>query len=313
MITVVARENRAGLRATTGIGEALVVWSMFAVVAIEMFATYARTPAVELFQPQYAGLAGATHRLLLVAGFPVALAAIPIVALVAARVRRPVVTIVATVAAITSATVLGSGIVAESDADVKTVNVVAVSGVVAALALTVMGVREAGVGHLRQRQQGDVLRVFVALALLALAPPWIAADLGVSLDRVPLLRRLYITDVPVYVPGRGTIAAVHDGHHHGMDGVLLALTALLLSRGIPWVAQKSLRMALVLYLSVLFAYGTENALQDFWGEQIVKRGWTTATLPETLLPRASLAWGLLIVAGLGVAALSSRTFLGPRV
>ena len=66
-------------------------------------------------------------------------------------------------------------------------------------------------------------------------------------------------------------------------------------------------------ISVLFAYGTENAVQDFWGEQIVKRGWTTAALPETLFPRASLAWAVLLLAGLAVAALSSRTFLRTRV
>jgi len=139
-----------------------------------------------------------------------------------------------------------------------------------------------------------------------LPPTWL------SLDRIPVLGWLYITDLPVYVPGRGTIAAVHDGHHHGMDGELLALSALLLSRGVPWVAQKSLRVSLLLYLSVLFAYGTENAVQDFWGEQIVKRGWTAAALPETLFPRASLAWALLLLAGLAVAALSSRTFLRTR-
>ena len=64
---------------------------------------------------------------------------------------------------------------------------------------------------------------------------------------------------------------------------------------------------------MLFAYGTENAVQDFWGEQIVKRGWTAATLPETLFPGASFAWALLLLAGLAIAALSSRTFLRPRV
>lgn len=286
---------------------------MLAVVAVEIFITYSRTPPAELFQPQYAGLGGATHRLLLVAGFPVALAAIPIVAFVAARVRRPIVTSLAATTVIASATVLLSGVVAETDADVKTVNVFAVTGVVVAFVLTVIGARDAGFGHARARQQGDALRAGVALALLALAPPWIAADLGFSLDRVPILGWLYITDIPVYVPGRGTIAAVHDGHHHGMDGVLLALSALLLSRGVPWVAQKSLRVSLLLYLSVLFAYGTENAVQDFWGEQIVKRGWTTAALPETLFPRASLAWAVLLLAGLAVAALSSRTFLRTRV
>ena len=36
---------------------------MLAVVAGEIFVTYSRTPPAELFQPQYAGLGGATHRL----------------------------------------------------------------------------------------------------------------------------------------------------------------------------------------------------------------------------------------------------------
>ena len=132
---------------TTGIGEALVVWSIFVVVAVEIFATYARSPAAELFQPQYAGLGGATRRLLLVAGFPVALAAIPIVTFVAARVRRPIVTILAATTVIASATVLVSGVVTETDADVKTVNVFAVTGVVVAFVLSVIGARDAGFGH----------------------------------------------------------------------------------------------------------------------------------------------------------------------
>ena len=48
------------------------------------------------------------------------------------------------------------------------------------------------------------------------------------------------------------------------------------------------------------AYGIANAANDFWFEQIVKRGWTRWTIPNVLYPKASIAWALIV---LGAAAL----------
>jgi hypothetical protein len=49
-------------------------------------------------------------------------------------------------------------------------------------------------------------------------------------------------------------------------------------------------------VSLLLVYGLANAVQDFWLEQVVKRGWTDHRIPSLLRPGPSLAW-----AGLGVA------------
>lgn len=299
----------AGRGTTTGLSESLVVWVILAVVAIEIFVTLARTPAAELYQPQYAGPRGATTRALLFIAFPGGIVAIAVLPLVVARLRRGAATPLAIGAAALGATGLVGGVVEETEAGVAPLGALAVAGVAVAVVLTVLARRRAGAGRPRSRQRGDRMRLVLGVALLAIAPPWIAADLGLSLDRVPLLSRLFITDVPVLIPGRGTIAAVHDGHHHGMDGVLLALAALLISRGVPSLVQPALRRVATAAVSVAFVLGVYNAAQDFWGEQIAKRGWTSVTPPSV----ASLGWGwfLLALAAVAVGAAAGRTILRP--
>ena len=78
------------------------------------------------------------------------------------------------------------------------------------------------------------------------------------------------------------IAAVHLGHHHGLDGALLVLTALLLSR--VSIEGRVLRIVLFSYLGAMFAYGAVNCVQDAWNEQLVKRGWTDSSIPSAILP-----------------------------
>ena len=42
------------------------------------------------------------------------------------------------------------------------------------------------------------------------------------------------------------------------------------------------------------SYGLANALQDFWFEQLVKRGTTSVTIPSLIRPAASWAWAAMI-------------------
>ena len=93
------------------------------------------------------------------------------------------------------------------------------------------------------------------------------------------------------------IAAVHLGHHHGLDGALLVLTALLLSR--VSIDGRVLRIVLFSYLGAMFAYGAVNCVQDAWNEQLVKRGWTDSSIPSAILPSAKPIW--LVVVALAVA------------
>jgi hypothetical protein len=85
------------------------------------------------------------------------------------------------------------------------------------------------------------------------------------------------------------LAAVHLGFHHGTAGVLLALTALALSRVVR-------TRALAAYLSLMLAYGLGNAYQDGWNEQLWKRGTTDHHIESVLRPELSIGW-LTILAG----------------
>jgi hypothetical protein len=119
------------------------------------------------------------------------------------------------------------------------------------------------------------------------------------------LRSLFLTDQLRTQPGvPGLHQAVHAGFHHGWAGVMLALTAMLLSRAIPYLRSTRLRHALALYLSFLLAYGLANAVQDFQLEQIVKRGLMTYQLPMMLAPALNWAWALLLLAATAIHALA---------
>jgi hypothetical protein len=154
--------------------------------------------------------------------------------------------------------------------------------------------RSHGLGRLG-RERGDLLRIAVAGVLLVGGLPWIAANYAVSLD-VPLLHSIFLTDQLASQPSvPGLHQAVHDGHHHGLDGVLLAWTALLVSRTLGHLVHDRLRSLLTTYLGFLFVYGTANAFQDFWTEQIVKRGLTTHEIPIFLAPSLSVPWLVMVL------------------
>ena len=131
--------------------------------------------------------------------------------------------------------------------------------------------------------RGDRLRGVVAILALLTAPAWLAADLGFFLPG-----HVYRT-APYYV---------HHGHHHGMDGVLLVLSSLLLSRQLPAIRVRVRRLATAAFLALMFAYGWGNIANDFWLEQVVKRGWTTWEVPDVTTPKASTAWALIVIAAI---------------
>lgn len=85
-------------------------------------------------------------------------------------------------------------------------------------------------------------------------------------------------------PGHPHLRAVHLGNHEGIDGVLLAVTAVVLMRTLSQISSGRRRTALSAYLSLLLVYGVTVALADGWHEQIVKRGWTATKIPNVLHP-----------------------------
>ena len=245
------------------IAPAVFVWALFGIVAIGIVITYARIPPDQLYHVSRSGIDGGFGRALAFLNFPVALAALPLVALAADRLRhRPALVAVAIVSAGLCAVVVWPGVVDPADLDAKPINALPAIGVGLALLLTAVS------GLFRVRARLNPAVAVFSLALLLLAIPWIAAELGFYLDGVPVLGRLFLTEA-VY-EGH---ASVHLGHHHGMDGVLLALTGL---ATVPLVRRAHigpLRSAVGVYLGLQIAYGLANATQDGWLEQVVKRGW----------------------------------------
>jgi hypothetical protein len=274
-----------------------VVWALFAVVAAEIFVTYWRLPAHELYHVSGTGLSGGASRVLVFLDFPLALVAIPVLLVLADRQPSNAARVAAVVGLVLSAAIFWPGIVKQSDLDARSVNVIPALGVLIALSLTVVAARRLGWAHARARRSGDRIAVIVALVVLLVAVPWFAADLGFYLDSVPVLGTLYQTGELRNQPGVPTLQpAVHHGHHHGMDGVLLVLTALLLSRLVASVRATGLRRTLGAYLALMFCYGLGEIANDFWLEQVVKRGWTGWEIPDVTTPKASVAWGVILLA-----------------
>src|SRR5919204_3515769 len=275
----------------------VLLWAMFAVVAIEIVVTYSRIPPAKLYSVSGTGLGAGFGRALVFLNFPVALAALPVVALAADRLRRAPALVAAVVAAGLCAVVFRPGVVDQYDLDARPVNALPAAGVALAVALSLA----AGLHRERLR-----LRAAPAVLLL-LALPWLAADLGFHLDGVPVLGWIFLTGKVV-----GVRAAVHLGHHHGMDGVLLTFAALLLVPLARRAATPALRLLVGLYLGLEIAYGLANATQDWWLEQVAKRGWTTHVMPGVLRPAATLPWLGIAVAAAVFAALILRRAPAPR-
>lgn len=271
-------------------------WCLFALVALAILVTYSRVPIGELYHVSHAGIVGGSSRTVVFANFPLALVAIPILAILAERLATPAARIAASVGIVLSAAVYWPGVVTESDLDVRAVNAIAALGVVVGLCLTLLAWYLLAPPGRPTRQRGDGLRVCLGLIALVLGIPWIAADLGLHLNGVPLLGAIYQTGELRSQPDvAGLHPAVHYGHHHGMDGVLLVLSALLLSRTLATVRASWLRYGLGGYLALMLCYGAGNLANDIWLEQVVKRGWTDWEIPNVTTPKASAAWGVILV------------------
>lgn len=296
-----AREAAAGPTDPEGRGfplEVLVVWSLFFADAIAMFVTYSRLPPGQLYHVSGSGIEGGASRVVVFANYSTALAAIPIIAIAAERLSRRWTTIVAIVALVMTAAAFWPGVVDQSDLDARPVNAIAATGVLLALALTAVALLRLPDRSFARRQPADWLRGAVAIVAVLLGLPWIAADLGLYLDGVPGLRDVYQTgkltwETPML---HRLFPTVHHGHHHGLDAVLLLLAALVLSRVVPSVRLRPLRIALGSYLALIVAYALANMANDAWDEQVVKRGWTDWLIPDVVQPKLSAAWAL-IVAG----------------
>jgi hypothetical protein len=301
----------------------LAVWGLFALSAVAVAVTYARVPVDELYNVSVGGAGGGLGRALVFLNFPTALVAIALALISVDRLPGRAYAGAATVTVGLCAVVLVPGVVDQGDLDAKLVNTLPALGVLGALALTIAAVgsrtsypagaprpttrlrsylekarvwfthRAGFVATVRRHRYGlSTVAAPLAATLIFLASlPWIAAELGFYLDG-PFLGSEVRPE-----PGHDDLRAVHLGHHHGMDGSLLALAAIALRLVPARMRRLRLRGAVAALLSLMLAYGLANAVQDFWGEQIVKRGWAHEALPSVLRPEVSFAWlGILVAA-----------------
>jgi hypothetical protein len=283
-----------------GLGEMLVAWALYAIVALEVLVTYARLPAEQLYNVSGSGLEGGAGRALVYLGYPASLAVIAFLPILVERLDHPLASLTALASLGLCLTIGIPGVLEESDLDAKPVNALAGTGVGLALLLTIVALARGGLGVSAALGDWDWARVGLALVLFLASFPWLAAELGFHAGGP-----VFLSEELRPEPGHPEIRAVHLGHHHGMDGVLLAWTALLLSRVPVRMRRAGLRRALTAYLSLMLVYGLANALQDFWLEQLVKRGATELKLPSMLRPEATPAWtAVLAAAGLIYVALS---------
>lgn len=304
---IARRSQRAGLR------EIWLVWLLFGLATVAVFETYWRIPPAELWKVHNSGFVGGIGRAFVFVGFSPAVAALGVLPIAADRLDDRRADLLALVAAAFCATV--AFVQTPSHLDPKWSNTYPVVGVALAVGLTTWASLRGRPERVLTRRAGDRARFVVGVVVLFLAAPYIAAELGFHLDGVPLLGWIFQTGKLAPEPGAGYVhATVHYGHHHGLDGFLLAVTALLLSRLLGGIRRPGLRMLTGALLALMLVYALTNMVNDLWIEQVVKRGWTDWEVPDVLFPKPSLAWAAMLVAAgaIYVAFFSRRPLLGRR-
>jgi hypothetical protein len=318
---LVAREDgsvaaRGVSRQNPGLREVYAVWVLVALAAVAVLETYWRVPASELWKVTGTGPSGGASRAFVFLGYSPALASSAVLAIAVDRLDDRRATLLGVLALVLCATVAIPGVEDPNDLDAKWSNLPAVLGVLIAFGLTVWAGVRGRRATVRTTTGGDVARLVTGVIALFFAAPYIAAELGFFLDGVPLLGWFFQTSrLRPETPGSSFVhAAVHHGHHHGLDGFLLTVTALLLSRLLGGIQRRGLRAATAAYLSLMLVYGLTNMANDLWSEQVVKRSWTTWQIPDVLSPTLSGAWAAMVACAVVVyyACWRDRPLVGRR-
>lgn len=262
------------------------MWALVAADLLSVLLVYSLVAPARLHAVEEGGLHGGLSRTLVQLDFPhVAGAAIPL-ALLALDVLPRRAWLVGAPAIALCAVLAWPGAIDQNDLEAKPVNVLPALGVALVLGLTIAAARASGTSF-APRRSGDPFRLVVAAAVVLVSLPWIFADAGVHLPQ-----GLFLTTKLYAEPGQAPTAAVHLGFHHGLMGALLVLSALLLSRA--RLVHAGLRKVFALLVSLMLVYGAANMANDFWHEQIVKRGWTSWGVPSALQPGVHPTWAVML-------------------
>ena len=276
------------------------VWALFGLVALAIVVTYSRLPPAELYHTSEEGLRGGLSRALVFTNFPTAFVAIAMigVSLIALLPvtsdprRRAVMGATAALGGLLCLVTALPGVVEQSDLDAKPVNILPALGVVIALLFSAAAAQRGLLPGPLVWTRGDWSAAVAVLTLLLISLPWVVSDLGFYIDEMPLIGPLFMASE---VPAGEELAAVHLGHHHGLDGFLLVTSALALGRLLRGVRYGILPGVTRVYLGLMTAYGLANLANDLWLEQVVKRGWVEWAIPSFLRPELSVAWALLVL------------------
>jgi len=269
-------------------GEALATWGLWAVVVACVIVTYSHLDPTETNHVHRDGIVGGLSRAVTVVNFPIGLVAIALALIAMAALPRAAWWAAAPAIALCATIPLFND---QANLDAHWGNAIPAVGVAIAFGLTVAASRRAG-SSFAPRRPWDGTRLVIAALVLLVSLPWFSAELGVHFPGDVFMGEELGREED------GVIAAVHLGHHHGQDGALLLLSALVLSR----VAIERGRMRIVVHAAVgaMLAYGAVNMVQDAWNEQLYKRDWTGASIPSAILPSLTPIW--LVVVGLAAIA-----------
>jgi hypothetical protein len=272
-------------------GSTRIVWALWGLATAAIVVTYSRVSPDELYHVSHEGIPGGLGRALVFVDFPIALVAPAIAAIAADRVRTKRADALLLVAVALCAVVTWPGVVDQADLDAKLVNVLPAIGVVLVLAVSLTAPDE--------RNRIGVARATAALVLFALSIPWIAAEVGAHVGVGVFLSG----ELRVHGSDPAPHPAVHLGDHHGLNGVLLAVTALLLWPALARMRRRRLLEVTRAYLGLMLAYGLVNAANDLWLEQVVKRGWTDREIPSGLEPRLAPIWAAIVLLAAAIVAI----------
>ena len=285
-----------------GLTSSLVIWALWIALAAATWATNARTPLRLLFAVDHAGVRAGAGRALVLLGWPVALAALPLIAIAVERLlarassrtfRRTVVG-TAILAVALCATIGLPGAIDPDHLDARPINALAGVGVAIAFGLTLLALIRTGRGRSPSFTRVDLYWLVPFVVLLFGALPWMLANLGFYAGDVPGLHAIFMSKQDVPEAGHPHLAAVHLGSHDGLSGLLLALTSVVLMRSLGQM--RRLRTATGVCLAFFVVYGLAVATSDWWVEQLVKRGTVTERIPSPIIPSPSVMYAAIVVA-----------------
>ena len=222
-----------------GLAEALALWATLGVLCVLAWITYARLPARDFYNVSGTGFRAGASRVLVLLGWPISLIAIALLAVAVDRLladdtlgrgARRLVVATAVVSLLLCLTIVWPGVINQDNLDAKPSNALAALGVGLALVLTLWGLARRGVGRRPRHVVGDRAAVALIALLLVAGIPWLFAHVGIYVGDVPGLRAIFMSKKIIPEAGHPHLHAVHLGNHEGLDGILLAATALALSR-----------------------------------------------------------------------------------